>query len=145
MIKIAFWIVMIIGLAVAIISIVVLLQPMLLITEGSPYPTPGRIDSSILEERIEMGNHFVPLYASQEEVVQSMIEVGEEATSLDYKGYFVVKGIEYALLETNGVQKITRVGDSIDPYLVYGITEFAVLLNDSRNNRFIVAKSLDDD
>ncbi|MFO7881593.1 MAG: alpha/beta hydrolase [Kosmotogaceae bacterium] len=145
MIKFAYWIVIIIGLSIAVISVAVLLQPMLLITEETSYSTPGRIDSSVLEKIVEMGNHFVPLYASQEEVVQSMIDIGEEATSLNYKGYFVVRGVEYALLETNGKNKITRVGDSIDPYLVYGITEFAVLLNDTRNNKFIVAKSLDED
>jgi hypothetical protein len=56
-----------------------------------------------------------------------------------------VKGIEYAMLETNDEKRITRVGDSIGNYLVYGITEFAVLLNDTKNNNFIVARSLDED
>ncbi|TYB92326.1 MAG: alpha/beta hydrolase [Kosmotoga sp.] len=145
MIKFAFWIVIIIGLSVALISLVVLLQPMLMLANGEDFPPPTPIDVSVLEREIEMSNHFSPLYASQEEVVQSMIDIGEEATSLNYRGYFVVKGIEYAMLETNGEKLITRVGDSIDHYLVYGITEFAVLLNDTRNNKFIVAESLDED
>jgi low affinity Fe/Cu permease len=145
MIKLAFWIVIIIGLSVALISLVVLLQPMLIVSSGNGLPPPGQIDTSLLEEKVEMKNHFIPLYASQEEVVQSMVDIGEEATSLNYKGYFVVKGIEYAMLETNDEKRITRVGDSIGNYLVYGITEFAVLLNDTRNNNFIVARSLDED
>ncbi len=49
--------------------------------------------------------------------------------------------VDYAVLDTAGTQVTVRVGERVDPsYIVYGITEFAVLLNDTSTNSFVVVK-----
>ena len=98
------------------------------------------IDTTDLGEAVILQNHFEPLLSSPEDVIRSMLHEDKEATSLIYTGYFRVKNIDYAFLEKDGRASEVKVGDFLFPYRVYGITEFAVLLNDTRNNSFVVAK-----
>jgi hypothetical protein len=70
-----------------------------------------------------------------------MLEVGQEAENIAYVAYFRLNRVDYAVLDTAGTQVTVRVGESVDPsYIVYGITEFAVLLNDTSTNSFVVVK-----
>lgn len=98
------------------------------------------IDTAALEEEAVFNNHFFPLLSSPEEVISSMLQEDKDATSVIYTGYFKVRSTDYAFLEQNGRAAEVKVGDFLFPYRVYGITEFAVLLNDTRDNSFVVAK-----
>jgi hypothetical protein len=89
---------------------------------------------------LKLENYFQPLFAKPEEVIQSLLEIGVEATSLAYKSYIKLNDVNYAVIEVNNQLKTVRVGDFIAPYIVYGITEFAVLLNDTRSNTFAIVK-----
>lgn len=101
---------------------------------------PG-IETSRITQVLKLENYFMPLFASPSEVISSMLEVGEEAANISYIAYYRLNKVDYAVLNANGVQVTVRVGERIDPsYIVYGITEFAVLLNDTNTNGFVVVK-----
>lgn len=100
----------------------------------------NNIDITELENEVSFNNHFFPLLSSPEEVISSMLQEDKEATTVTYTGYFKVRSTDYAFLEQNGEAAEVKVGDFLFPYRVYGITEFAVLLNDTRDNSFVVAK-----
>ena len=99
------------------------------------------IDTSKVVSSVTLGNRFLPLYASPLEVIKSMLEVGEEATDVKYIAYYRLNKVDYAILEAGQSQITVRVGEQVAPsYIVYGITEFAVLLNDTSTNSFVVVK-----
>lgn len=99
------------------------------------------INTSSLSEPVRMQDHFTPLFASPSEVISSMLEVGQEAENIAYVAYFRLNRVDYDVLDTAGTQVTVRVGERVDPsYIVYGITEFAVLLNDTSTNSFVVVK-----
>ncbi|WP_218916065.1 hypothetical protein [Kosmotoga pacifica] len=99
-----------------------------------------QIDFSDFDVRIEIKDYFQPLMADTSDVIRSMMEAGVEATSVAYKGYFKIDDMEYAVLETQEGESIVRVGDYISQYVVYGIAEFAVLLNDLNSNSFAISR-----
>jgi len=70
-----------------------------------------------------------------------MLEVGEEAENVRYVAYYRLNKVDYAVLQTGETEITVRVGEQVAPsYIVYGITEFAVLLNDTSTNSFFVVK-----
>ncbi|CCU85975.1 MULTISPECIES: hypothetical protein [Mesotoga] len=99
------------------------------------------INTDRVVSSVSLENHFLPLYASPSEVISSMLEVGEEAEGVRYVAYYRLNKIDYAVLESGQSQVTVRVGEQVAPsYIVYGITEFAVLLNDTSTNSFVVVK-----
>ncbi|HAY98931.1 alpha/beta hydrolase [Mesotoga sp. Brook.08.YT.4.2.5.1] len=99
------------------------------------------VDTSRVVSVFSMENHFLPLYASPSEVISSMLEVGEEAENVRYVAYYRLNKVDYAVLQTGETEITVRVGEQVAPsYIVYGITEFAVLLNDTSTNSFFVVK-----
>ena len=116
------------------------IKPLEITGEGIVYGKQEEIDLSVIKKNLKLENYFQPLFAKPEEVIRSLLEIGVEATSLTYKSYIKLNNISYAVIEVNGKLKTVRVGDFITPYIVYGITEFAVLLNDTRSNTFAIVK-----
>ncbi|MDI3523326.1 MAG: hypothetical protein PWQ27_931 [Kosmotoga sp.] len=116
------------------------IQPLAITEESVVYNKQEEIDLSLFEKNLKLENYFQPLFAKPEEVIQSLLEIGVEATSLAYKSYIKLNDVNYAVIEVNNQLKTVRVGDFIAPYIVYGITEFAVLLNDTRSNTFAIVK-----
>lgn len=99
------------------------------------------INTSGLTQTLRFRDYFMPLFASPSEVIGSMLEAGQEVETIKYVAYFRLNRIDYAVLNANGEQITVRVGEHVAPsYIVYGITEFAVLLNDTSTNSFVVVK-----
>lgn len=134
--------------SVAILAIVivfyVVLQPVEINIVNIEGASGHDIDLSDFEKPIEINDYFQPLMADSSLVIRSMMEAGVEATTVAYKGYFKINNVEYAVLETGEGEKLVRVGDNVSRYLVYGITEFAVLLNDLDTNDFAIARNYEE-
>ncbi|MBO8166506.1 MAG: hypothetical protein H0Z25_04725 [Kosmotoga sp.] len=128
----------------AVVFFYIFLQPVEVGVLATGRVSMPKIDLSDFEKPVELKDYFQPLMADSSLVIKSMMEAGVEATSVTYKGYFKINNIEYAVLKTGEDEKLVRVGDSISKYLVYGITEFAVLLNDLDTNEFAIARNYEE-
>lgn len=98
------------------------------------------IDTSVVHKSVALANRFEPFLASPAEMIASMLAVGEEANDIVYRGYLRMNSIDFAVVEIMGNRYIVRVGDEVAGYVIYGITDLAVLLNEKETNTFAVVR-----
>lgn len=98
------------------------------------------VDTSVIYKTIALENRFEPFLASPAEMIASMLAVGEEVNDIAYRGYFRMNSMDLAVIEIRGNRYIVRVGDEVAGYVIYGITDLAVLLNETETNTFAVVR-----
>ncbi len=108
-----------------------------------------RIDFNNIVETVEFQDYFKPLYANTDNLVSSLINIGGEEKRIDYLGFFKVNNIDYAYIESENIKRRVKSGDQINlknsdgtltNYLIFGITEQVILLNDLNNDEFLIVK-----
>ncbi len=108
-----------------------------------------RIDFNNIVQNVELENYFEPLYSNTDNLVSSLINIGGQESRIDYLGFFKVNNIDYAYIESENQKKQVKSGDQISlrnndgtitNYLIFGITEQIILLNDLNSDKFLIVK-----
>ncbi len=98
------------------------------------------VDTSVVDKSIVLKNRFEPFLASPAAMITSMLAVGEEAKDVVYRAYLRRNNMDLAIIEIRGNTYIVQVGDEVAGYVIFGITDLAVLLNETETNIFKVVK-----
>ncbi len=98
------------------------------------------VDTSVVDKSIVLKNRFEPFLASPAAMIASMLAVGEEAKDVVYRAYLRRNNMDLAIIEIRGNTYIVQVGDEVAGYVIFGITDLAVLLNETETNIFKVVK-----
>ncbi len=98
------------------------------------------VDTSVVDKSIVLKNRFEPFLASPAAMIASMLAVGEEAKDVVYRAYLRRNNMDLAIIEIRGNTYIVQVGDEVAGYVIFGITDLAVLLNETETNIFTVVK-----